>query len=163
MDSGEEWREVWVHYYDPEPGSLSDLRDRFVKGLPIKKSELVEALQSHRARHIPGEIAPLICGFLTRDIKSRRGRHARRKDHMEFYVEAMTAIYKEELARLRKLKKEHGSLRGLVPPTLETRDTSRMAVNEIAAALVAQKCPQLNISGRRVQNLISAHKKSKRK
>jgi hypothetical protein len=154
MDSDEKWRVVEAHYIAADPGSLDELREKYARGIPVKKSELVEALQSHCGHSIPSDIAPLICSYLRRDIKSPRGRHPRPNHHVEYYVEAMDAAYKKELGRLRKLKKEHGTLRGRVPSEFEN-----MAPNQIAAALVAQKCPQLNISGRRVQNLISAHKK----
>jgi hypothetical protein len=156
MDSDGKSQDAWVHYYEPEPGSLNDIRDKYARGIHIKKSELVEALEAHRDYYIPSDIAPLICGYLRRDIKSPRGRHARQKHHVEYYVEAMETVYKQELERLRQLKKEHGTLRGRVPSQFEN-----MAPNEVAAALVARECPQLNITGRRVQNLISANKKQR--
>jgi hypothetical protein len=155
MESDEGLQEILVHY-DPEPGSLNELRDRFVKGIPIKKSELVEALEPQNLCLIPSDIARMIRAVLSGEIKSRRGRHARHKHHVEYYVEAMDTLYKKELARLRQLKKEHGTLRGHVPP-----EFANMAPNEIAAVLVARECPQLNITGRRVQNLISANKKQR--
>ena len=156
MHSDRKSQDVCVHYFEPEPGSLNDIRDKHARGIHVKKSELVEALQSHRDHSIPSDIAPLICGYLRRDIKSPRGRHARHKHHVESCAEAMATLYKKELARLRQLKKEHGTLRGCVPPEFEN-----MPPNHIAAVLVAREYPQLNITGRRVQNLISANKKQR--
>jgi hypothetical protein len=158
MDSNENSQDLRVCAYDPEPGSLRDLSDKHSRGVLVTRLELIEALQSHRDHHIPGDIAPLICGHLRRDIKSRPGRHARRKEQVDFYASAMRALYKEELLRLRKLKKEHGRLHGLVP-----RELHDMPPNQIAAALTARKFPKLNITGRTVQNFIAAHKSSTNK